>query len=299
MTFIKYQHLERFGNTEVVNIELGEIFVFPKIDGTNGSLWSSDYQLNAGSRNRHLSLDNDNAGFFNWAVKQSNILDFFCDNQDLRLYGEWLVPHSLKTYRNDAWRKFYVFDVAKVVDGELQYLHYNEYEPLLKEHSIDYIPPMARIKNANYDKLVEFLNTNTFLIEDGKGAGEGIVIKNYDFKNKYGRTTWAKIVTSEFKEKHTKEMGASYVDMKNPVEIDIVNKFLSKAMVDKVYDKIVVEHDGFSSKLIPKLLHTTYYDLVREESWGFIKEFKNPTINYSMLQHVAYNRVKELKSELF
>jgi hypothetical protein len=37
MEFRKYQHIERFGTTEVKNIELGKVYVFPKIDGTNGS----------------------------------------------------------------------------------------------------------------------------------------------------------------------------------------------------------------------------------------------------------------------
>lgn len=32
MSFIKYQHLERFGNTEVEGIEVGTVYVFPKID---------------------------------------------------------------------------------------------------------------------------------------------------------------------------------------------------------------------------------------------------------------------------
>ncbi len=36
MTFIKYQHLERFGSTEVEQIEFGECFVFPKIDVAEG-----------------------------------------------------------------------------------------------------------------------------------------------------------------------------------------------------------------------------------------------------------------------
>lgn len=32
--FLKYPHLERFGNVEVEGIEHGAVYVFPKIDGT-------------------------------------------------------------------------------------------------------------------------------------------------------------------------------------------------------------------------------------------------------------------------
>lgn len=64
MEFLKYQHLERFGTTEVENIELGKTHVFPKIDGTNASVWlDKNGNIQAGSRKRHLSLDSDNAGF--------------------------------------------------------------------------------------------------------------------------------------------------------------------------------------------------------------------------------------------
>jgi hypothetical protein len=297
--FNKYQHLERFGTDEVLNIEAGTCHVFPKIDGTNSSLWWNE-GLQAGSRNRHLSIDNDNGGFYEWALSQPSFVNYFKEYPFITLYGEWLIPHSLKTYRKEAWHKFYVFDVAThLEDGTPVYQTYNSYKPILDNFGIDYITPLSVVNNCNYDRLIGYLEGNNFLIEDGQGAGEGIVIKNYDFKNKYGRTTWAKIVTSEFREKHTKEMGASYVDMKPPIEQEIVNEFVTSALVDKVYDKMLLENNGFTSRSIPQLLNTVFYDLVREESWQFVKKHKNPTINFSMLQHLTYGKVKEHRKEIF
>jgi hypothetical protein len=304
MEFRKYQHIERFGTTEVQNIELGKVYVFPKIDGTNGSLW----QGGAGSRKRELSLDNDNAGFYAWAVNNPELRAFFVENPTVRLFGEWLVPHSLKTYREDAWNKFYVFDVTvdkeeseikHEGDDKLRYLHYDVYSELLDKYNIEYIRPICTIENASYEQLVNQLMKNVFLIEDGKGTGEGIVIKNYDFYNKYGRQTWAKIVTSEFKEKHSKVMGASEIKGKKMVEEEISFKYVTKALCDKVKAKIELENDGFSSRDIPRLLNTVFYDLVKEESWNFVKEFKNPIINYKTLQHFTFIQVKRLLPELF
>ena len=74
--FKKYQHLERFGTTEVQNIELGECHIFPKIDGTNASVWLHNGEIQAGSRTRHLSLEKDNAGFLEWVLKQENLLNY-------------------------------------------------------------------------------------------------------------------------------------------------------------------------------------------------------------------------------
>lgn len=305
--FKKYQHLVRFGTTEVQNIELGECFIFPKLDGTNASIWLSDGELQAGSRNRQLSIDHDNAGFLKWASAQENLLNYLKENPSHRLFGEWLVPHSLKTYREDAWRKFYIFDVVEdrhateirhESDEKFKYLHYNEYKPLLEKHDLDFVPPIAIIKNTNYEQLVAQLKKNDFLIEDGKGCGEGIVLKNYDFKNRYGRTTWAKIVTSEFKERHTKVMGKSTMEGKKMVEEEIAEKYVTAAFCEKEYAKIE-NADGWSAKMIPRLMNTIFYEIVKEESWNFIKEHKNPTINFKTLKHFVFAKVKERMPHLF
>lgn len=307
MEFKKYQHLERFGATEVQNIELGQCHVFPKIDGTNASVWLCGVIMQAGSRTRHLSLEKDNAGFYEWVLKQENILNYLKENPTHRLFGEWLIPHALKTYRDAAWRNFYVFDVAidrapeEILhegDSELNYLHYDTYKPLLEAHNINYIPPICLIKNGSYDQMVNQLAKNVFLIEDGKGAGEGIVIKNYDFRNKFNRQTWAKIVTSEFKEQHSKVHGGDVVTGKKMVEDEIAEKYVTKALCEKVHSKIEVE-SGWSSKMIPRLLFTVYYDLIKEDGWEFIKEFKNPTINFGTLQHFTFQRVKQHLPQLF
>lgn len=294
--FKKYQHLERFGTDEVLNIHLGECYIFPKIDGTNASLWW-DNGLQAGSRQRHLTIDNDNAGFYAWALQQTLFADFFKENHDIVLYGEWLVPHSLKTYRQDAWRKFYVFDVMNYSTGV--FLPYSQYKTLLDQYGIEYIPPLSICINGDYERFVKHLEGNNYLIEDGKGNGEGVVIKNYSYQNKYGRTTWAKIVTSEFREKHAKEMGAPNAEMKAPIEQTIVNEFVTSALCEKVYDKIRVANDGFSSKNIPQLLQTVFYDLVKEDAWTFVKKHKNPTVDFSALQHLTFRKVKELLPNIF
>jgi hypothetical protein len=302
--FKKYQHLERFSTSEVEHIELGDCYVFPKIDGTNASVWLSDGEVQAGSRNRHLTLEKDNAGFLAWAREQANIKRYLNANPTHRLFGEWLVPHALKTYRDDAWNKFYVFDVVidleeELISGEkFKYLRYDEYKENLELFGVDYLPYIAKIKNGSYEQFINQMVHNVFLIQDGKGGGEGIVLKQYGYQNKYGRTTWAKIVTSEFKEKHAKVHGGHEVKGAKMVEQEIVNKYITNALCEKTLAKI--ENDGgFNSRQIPRLLNTVYHDLVREESWNFVKEFKSPTINFKTLQHFAFIKVKECLPKIF
>jgi hypothetical protein len=299
MSFIKYQHLERYGNTEVEGIEVGTCYVFPKLDGTNSSVWMDPTKLvpfSCGSRNRELSIDNDNAGFMNAMVDDVSVVTYIYANPEHVLYGEWLVPHTLKTYNDDAWRKFYVFDVYDRNKERL--LSYDEYSEGLVAAGINVIAPIAIIKNGSIDHFTECLSKSHYLVKDGEGAGEGVVIKNYDYKNKYGRQTWAKIVSNEFKAKHHIVMGAPVIGGEI-VEEKIAAKYVTQSLVDKVEAKIVNEMGGWSSKYIPRLINTVWYDVVTEETWNFVKEFKNPKVDFKVLLHYVTAKIKELKKELF
>jgi hypothetical protein len=296
MNFQKYQHVERIGTTETDGIEFGTCYVFPKIDGSNGSIWLDDNsKLACGSRNRELTLDNDNQGFMDWALKQKNIEIFLKENTHLKLFGEWLVPHTLKTYQKGAWNKFYVFDV--VTDNGI-YLPYDEYKTILDKYSIDYIPPICKLENPTTDKLIEILEKNIYLIDDGNGVGEGVVIKNYGYRNRFGRQTWAKIVRNEFKEKHWKNKTPE-VKTQKETEALIVEKYVTSVLIEKEFAKIKNDNNYWSSSMIPRLLNTVYYNLVKEESWNFVKENKNPKIDFKRLMNLSFQKTKELKPELF
>lgn len=300
MEFRKYQHLERYGTTEVDGIELGECVIFPKIDGSNGSVWLSDGEVRAGSRNRELSSEKDNQGLYAYVTADQRIKDYLKKHPTHRLYGEWLVPHSLRTYRDDTWRKLYIFDVCiDTEDDGVEYMPYDVYQPLLEEFGLDYIPPIAKIKNGSYESFIRCLEQNVFLIKDGQGCGEGIVCKNYSFYNKYGRQTWAKIVTSEFKEKHAKAMGAPEIKAADMIEEKIVEDFCTSAFVEKEFSKMVNDNDGWSSKLIPQLLGRVYSELIKEESWNIVKKYKYPKIDFKTLNHFVIKKIKEVKADIF
>jgi hypothetical protein len=297
-------HVERYGNTEVEGIELGMCYIFPKIDGTNASTWwvnGTDVYIGAGSRTRILSLESDNAGFYAWVCTNPTPLVYFHErHQNLRLFGEWLVPHTFKGYRTDAWRRFYVFDVYN--DQTEQYLSYETYQPLLEEVGYkDYLAPLAIVKNGDYERFLHYVANNFFLCPDGGEPGEGIVLKNYDYQNKFGRQCFAKIIRNEFKELHHQVMGAPEINNTLMNEERIVNAAVSCALVDKVLAKIRVDTGGFSSRNIPRLLDSVFYDLVREELWDQLKqkEVNFGTVNFKTLKALTIRKIKELKPEIF
>jgi hypothetical protein len=287
-------HVERYGNIEVQGIELGTCHIFPKLDGTNASVWIDGEDNCAGSRNRQLTLKKDNAGFYA-KVKDHVLLNKMLRTEpSLRPYGEWLVPHNIKTYNEDAWRKFYIFDIWN--DEMERYLHYDEYQPMLEIYGLAYIPPLAVLKNANYTDLLDWVERNDYLIQDGKGVGEGIVIKNYDYVNKFGDMIYAKIVKEQPKAKDNKRLATP---MKAMVEQEIVDTYITKEFIEKEFAKIVNEMEGWTSKYIARLLSTVFYELVNEEMWNIIKKMKNPIINFKTLNIITIMKIKELKPSIF
>lgn len=295
--FTKYMHLERLGTTEVEGIEVGTVYVFPKLDGTNASIWRDDEgNFCAGSRNRQLSFESDNAGFCNWATMETKLRKMTMDYPNYTFYGEWLVPHSLTTYREDAWRKFYLFDIFDREAGV--FLDYDACKLIFDAYLVDYLAPIAIVKNGNYETFQGLLEKNVFLIKEGQGYGEGIVLKNYNWQNRFGRVVWAKLITNAFKEVHHKEMGAPILGP-DAVEERIVDKYVTQHLVDKVHAKITVANDGWQQKFIPQLLGVVFHDLITEELWEILKDFKNPKIDFGFLQRLTIAKIKTLKPEVF
>lgn len=295
MEFEKYQHIERFGQPTVDGILNGKVYVFNKIDGTNSQVWIDENKvLHFGSRNRELSLDFDNAGFMAKISNDERIIKFLTDYPNYRVYGEWLKPHTIKNYEDDAWDKFYIFDITT---EDEKYVPYPVYSKLLKDYGLDYIPLLTCLNNPTYEDILKLLDNVNFLIKDGSGQGEGIVIKNYDFVNRFGRTVWAKIVLKEFRSKHQR-VDANTIKDDTMVEAKIVEKYVTKSLVEKEYAKLCVD-ELFDKKQIPRLFNTIFYSLVTEESWNFVKEFKNPTINFKTLSFLCNEKTKDCLPNLF
>jgi hypothetical protein len=294
--FRRYQHISKYNRND--DFYQGEVYVFPKIDGTNASIWMDDNGvLCAGSRNRQLTAENDNAGFYKYVMDNK-----YSFEQALRLldnctlYGEFLKPHTIKDYRDSAWGKFYLFDVfSHRIERYFSYYWYmSQLESII--YPIKTIAPLTICKGVIIDPALfnRISKNNTYLMKDGF-FGEGVVLKNYDSVNQ----EWVKIISNEFKEKHIKTMGCPVKNTEIPIEQKIVEKFVSKHLVEKTFAKIATERNGFESKYIPQLLRRIYHDILSEEMPEIVKKFKYPTINFKLLSKLCNNHVKTIKPEVF
>lgn len=291
MDWHKYQHIERLGADEVDGILDGDVYVYTKLDGTNTGVYLDDTgNIRVNSSKRLLSIDNDNAGACAYILANEKFKKYLDKHPNHYLYGEFLVKNRIRTYKDDAWNKLYIFDVVEYKEDTIRYLSYGEYVPLLEEFDIEYIPYINKFVSPSLDDVGNLVDKGMFL-QKSEGFPEGIVIKNYGFVNKYGRTVWAKIVREEFKHR-------AKIKIANCVEQQIVDEFCTSALIEKEYTKVVVEK-GWNSKLIPMLLGTIWHTFITEECWNIIKKYKNPTIDFRLLNKLVVDKIKKVKSDVF
>lgn len=292
MQFLKYQHIERLGTPATEGILDGTVYIFDKLDGTNTSVYLNDNgEVEVASRNKALVAGtDDNHGVRAHILSDSRYKDYLADYPTHRLYGEWLVPHTIRDYKDEAWREFYVFDV---MDGD-RYLTYDEYSTPLAIHAIKYIPLLAKFENPSVEKVTALRDKCIFMTKEG-ACGEGIVIKRYDFINRFGRTNWAKLVrpATAVAEKKQKPL------ICESVESAIVEKFLPPELIEKEYAKIVNDTGYWDKKLIPKLLGVVWNTFITEETFNFVKHFKNPKVDFEVLNALVIRKIKSAKIEIF
>ena len=120
------------------------------------------------------------------------------------LYGEWMIPHTIRSYSENVWKNFYVFDVFEYNEQSSKYISYEEYKEELDKFGIIYIPTLAILNHPSIDDIAALTKENHYLIPDQNHIGEGIVCKQYGYKNKWGHTVWGKFVADDFFNKKQK-----------------------------------------------------------------------------------------------
>ena len=134
--FRTYDKIRRYGDDDVQGIDKGECSIFPKIDGTCSIVYMEDGLLRCASRKCELSESSTNQHFYDFVMKRSagliSLIRMFETGGFGRvtLYGEWLVPHTIRTYDGTAWFHWYIFDVFSRTLG--RYLTYDGYTELIE-----------------------------------------------------------------------------------------------------------------------------------------------------------------------
>lgn len=273
--FIQYPKIHRLGKDETLGILEYEVTVQEKIDGANTSIWMEGEEMKAGSRKRQLGEETFN-GFVPYIKEHKGIKDLFRDLPTYRLYGEWLVRHTI-AYNETAYKQFYLFDVY--VEG-LGFLPQHIVQGLAERYEINY-PQVFFTGKTTEEEIMKFVG-QTNLGE----KGEGVVIKSTEFVNQFGDMSYAKIVTEKFKEDNAITFGGNNKHSETYWEMYVVNKYCTLARVQKIMNKIQPEiNEKLDKKHTPRVIATCYHDMMTEEIWEIQK--KVPEINFRKLKGLA------------
>lgn len=283
MNFRKYNKIFRLGKDETTDILKGLCYIEEKIDGSNTSAWLRDGNLCLGSRNREVTGD-DFSGFCEYMDTHEPILKYLLNNENHIVYGEWLVKHTVN-YSETAYKKFYMFDIW---DGE-KYMEVNEIYRIGKEYGFNQPELFDTVVNPTVEYLKKFLGKSVI----GE-HGEGIVIKNLEFKNKFGDLCYAKMVTDEFIEKNKLVFGGNNRFSDTYWETYIVNKYITLGRVKKIMNKIAPEiGESFDMKHIPRVCQTVYHDMITEEAWEIANKVST-RLSYKDLRRQAFMKSKQI-----
>lgn len=308
MLFNKYMHIERFGKSnKIEGIERGTCYIFPKIDGSNASVWSEKGVICVGSRNEVCSEKHNGKGLYQAVKNDKEIEKLLLDNSKLRLYGEYLIPHTLKEYNKESWGKFYIFDVAIELDsGEEFYLSYDVYSPILDSYSVSYIKPLEVISYPITTDFARLLESNKYLLEGTDVVGEGIIIKNYTYISRQTKKQlFAKIVREEFIAEHHNleydEKKGTYIA--KTIEEKIADEYFTDAFIEKEMLKGIdnLFEGNFKKedrKRIPELFDFVFYAFIEEDMRNVIEQYKKPDISFLKLFNLCRERIKKV-SDIF
>lgn len=283
--FRSYGKIHRLGKEETDGILIGTCHIQEKIDGANTSIWMEDGKLCMGTRTRQLPDEGDDFnGFVSYVRAHAGIAAFFADHPTMRLYGEWLVKHTVE-YRATVYKKFYLFDVYT---DEGTWLPSEKVAEIGKQYGIDTVPMHGTIENPTMEQLMEYVGKSEF-----GDRGEGIVIKNLEFVNPFGETVFAKIVEQSFKEDNAIVFGGNNKHSDTYWEMWVVNKFMTLARVKKIMDKIQPTiNERLDMKHIPRVINTAYHDMLTEEIWEI--QSRVPAIDFKALSRCAQKKAKQI-----
>ena len=230
------------------------IIIQEKIDGSNVSFQydSETDSLKCFSRNHMLSALNSLRGYYYWVQKLDKELIKAVLGDKLRMFGEWLVPHTLK-YPDECYNTMYCFDVF---DTENQcYLPQNKVKSFVEQLGLNYVPVFYEGEFTAWEDYMYLVGKT----EMGGEIGEGIVVKNQTEITE--DVVYTKIVHENFHEVHKQGSTKANLCPQSDEEkhelmrlTELAETIVTPARVEKILYKLVDEGiipENFSMKNIP------------------------------------------------
>lgn len=307
--FVKYPKVKRLGDEDTDGILLGTVHVQEKIDGANASIWLDGDVLRCGSRTQDVS-DKGFNGLVDFVRAHKGIVEYLAANPRHRLYGEWLVRHTI-AYNETAYKQFYLFDILvepEMYDVLLDGTEEQEAERLMMRQCKWLTTPEVYTVAAQYgiaapELFGTFVDPMPDVLQPFVGKtvlgqkGEGICLKNPEFINKWGDRCVAKIVTQEFKEDNAITFGGNNKHSETYNEMYCVNEYMTLSRVRKIMDKLQPLIDTrLGREQTARIIQTAYHDMFVEEMWNIGKKFQE--INFRHLEKLATRKAAKIYHDI-
>jgi hypothetical protein len=289
----KFTDVVRLGHKNTIGV-LGEgdhIVIQEKIDGANASFRRVGNDLVAFSRNNQLSEENTLGGFYQF-VKELNIQI----GEGLIFFGEWLNPHKVKYPEHQ--KKFFLFDIYDIVNGK--YLPWETVKAVGTSLGLNLVPVFYEGEYKGFDHLQSFVGKTELggMLGDIP-TGEGIVVKNVTYEDRFGNQMYVKLVTDAFREVQSQkapkdpkvEATQEQVFVDQVVTEARIEKFLHKFVDEGILDEQYgIEDMGTILKnMNPRIKE----DVLKEESELLPEQYDEKQLSKAIGRTVA-NKVKRL-----
>jgi hypothetical protein len=284
MTEIKrYTDVIRLGHRSTLNVlHKGDYVVIEeKLDGANASFRVDNGEVIAYSRNTQLSSDNNLRGFYEY-TRNINATKL---NVQYIYFGEWLVKHKIDYGASE--NEFYLFDVYDIVTA--QYLPFTDVVSEAYRLGFAIVPVLYAGKYHGYEQLESIMGRSVHAKDPYNG--EGIVVKNVSYRDKFDHQLYVKLVSPEFCE--VQKQKAPRDPSKVDAESQFVRTFATKARVHKSLLKMVdagkikQPFDLSDMGMILKHLGRDIYDdLLKEESDSLPEGYEEKSIRRAIGKYV-------------
>lgn len=271
----KFMNIERLKTSFVDGFNKGDhIIIQEKIDGANCAIRydSVSDSIVCQSRKQILNEINNLRGFYEWGKTLDKELVKSILGNNLVLFGEWLVPHTV-VYPKECYHHAYFYDCYDLQNET--YLSQSEVKAIVGKLELTYVPVFYDGEFTSWEHCKAFVGQTQL----GGDVGEGIVVKNLTRLNDSNTRLpfYTKLISEKFSETKAYSNNKKNID---PEELksreqskELTSTIVTRARVEKILNKFVDEgilpEDWSSSEMsivAKNLPKAVYEDCVEEES---------------------------------
>lgn len=300
-----FHHVLKVDKPEVEGVLAGTLDAFPKLDGSNALMFFKSGEVHYGSRKREITCEDDNANFANYMSKSKNeeivALRRYCaEHPNYIVYGEWLggvdgmkMTGSLKGYTEGGFVVFAVFDV-----DEGRYLRYDEwYDDIASIYHL-VVPRIATLIDPTMDDIVALLDKTDYL-RPKSSPGEGVVLYNYDFYDKWHHFAGiVKLVREDFLSSKSRKSKANEAKATGETEREFVEEYCTVSEISKAQAKVMtamgVDEWSNDKALIGRTMNEVVTSVIEDNLVDFVlKKKMKVDISFGNVRNLINQKVRD------